>query len=176
MHQTGPSVQTSVCVFCLPSRCCGFWWGYQVIVDSKLTATCALPLIWSSVMADTHSQLSKMAASTRMTVRLLFSLRGDWNVRIREPSEREREKRLCFLSLCISAGCLPGCEWGVKDVCCPSPPSSPLSPSPRSSDWLKGQKWKHYSIPSPQRSATSLNALKTELSIWLWDGSMLMNV
>lgn len=102
MHQTGPSAEMSVCVFCLPSRRCGFSRGYRVIVYSKLTATCALPLIWSSVMADTHSQLSKMAASTRMTVRLLFSLRGDWNVRIREPSERERERDGCVFSRSVS--------------------------------------------------------------------------
>lgn len=93
----------SACVFRLPLSRCGLAWGYRVILHSKQTATCALPLIWSSVMADTHSQLSKMAASKRMTVRLLFSLWGDWNVRIREPSEQERERRLCFsLSLSVS--------------------------------------------------------------------------
>ncbi len=90
------------CVFSLPSRCCGFSRGYRVIVYSKLTATCALPLIWSSVMADTHSQLSKMAASSRMTVRLLFSLRGDWNVRLREPSKRERGRDGCVFSRSVS--------------------------------------------------------------------------
>lgn len=85
----------------------------------------------------------------------------------------EGEREMAVFSLAL---CLPGCEWGVKDVCVRRGPSPPLPPAPLFLWLAAGQKWKHYSIASLQRSATSLNALKTELSIWLWDGSMLMNV